>query len=37
MSAAKRERVIGEVVARRWRLQQKILADAQAKKSQQKE
>jgi hypothetical protein len=37
MSAAKRERVIGEVVARQWRLQQKILADAQAKKSQQKE
>jgi hypothetical protein len=35
ISAGKRERIIGEAVARLWRLQQKILADARAKKSQQ--
>jgi hypothetical protein len=36
MSVEKGERIIGEAVAKRWRLQQKMLADAQAKKSQQK-
>jgi hypothetical protein len=34
ISAEKRERIIGEAVARLWRLQQKLLADARAEKSQ---
>jgi hypothetical protein len=37
MSAEKRERIIGQAVAKLWRVQQKMLADARAKRSQQKE
>ena len=37
MSVEKSERIIGEAVAKLWRLQQKMLADARANKSQQKE
>ncbi len=37
MSVEQRERIIGQAVAKLWRVQQKMLADARAKRSQQKE